>query len=88
MFDLGAKLPMSFYNTDAVSLAKSLLGKILVTDADGVITAGIIVETEAYMGKADRACHAFGGRRNSRNESMYLAAGHAYCILFTGCITA
>lgn len=78
------KLLCDFYKTDAVSLAKALLGKLLVTDTGGKITAGIITETEAYMGKTDRACHAFGGRRTARNESMYLPGGHAYVYLIYG----
>ena len=78
------KLLCDFYKTDAVSLAKALLGKLLVTDTGGEITAGIIAETEAYMGKTDRACHAFGGRRTARNESMYLPGGHAYVYLIYG----
>lgn len=78
------KLNMDFYKRDAVALAQALLGKLLVTKAGGALTAGVITETEAYMGVTDRACHAFGGRRTSRNESMYLSGGHAYVYLIYG----
>lgn len=78
------KLPMEYYSSDAVTLAKSLLGKVLVTVKDGVRTAGIISETEAYMGVIDRASHAYGGRRTERTETMYLPGGHAYVYLIYG----
>lgn len=80
----GEKLDLDFYRTDAVTLAKALLGKVLVTVTGGETTAGIITETEAYMGVTDRACHAFGGRRTARNESMYLPGGHSYVYLIYG----
>ena len=51
---------------------------------DGVEVCGIISETEAYMGVTDRACHAFGGRRTKRTETMYLDGGHAYVYLIYG----
>lgn len=73
------KLPIQFFKrTDVVLIAKELLGKIMVTEFNGTITAGRIVETEAYVGLTDRASHSFGGRRTTRNEYMYAAAGIAY----------
>ena len=78
------KLPRSFYlRKDVVEIAKNLLGKILVTNMDGVITAGRIVETEAYCGRGDKACHA-NGRRTPRTEIMYGEGGHAYVYLCYG----
>jgi len=73
-------LPRSFYlGPDVVSLAADLLGKFLVTrDEQGVITSGMICETEAYAGVTDRASHAFGGRRSGRTEIMYRVGGTAY----------
>ena len=50
MIVLGNKLSMDVYKTDAVTLARELLGKVLVTCSDGNTTAGVITETEAYMG--------------------------------------
>jgi DNA-3-methyladenine glycosylase len=73
------KLPSSFYmRTNVVAIARELLGKILVSHFDGVLTAGRIVETEAYNGIVDKASHAFGGRRTSRTEVMYEVGGRAY----------
>ena len=84
MICLSNKLSMDFYKKDAVILARELLGKVLVTCSDGDVTAGIITETEAYMGKTDRACHSYGGRRTARTETMYLPGGHAYVYLIYG----
>jgi len=79
------KLPLNFYERkDVVEIAKDLLGKILVTDFDGVRTSGRIVETEAYVALIDKASHSFGGRRTSRNEHMYASAGTAYVYICYG----
>ncbi|WEK36276.1 MAG: DNA-3-methyladenine glycosylase [Candidatus Pseudobacter hemicellulosilyticus] len=79
------KLDQSFYNrADVVKIAKEMLGKILVSHFDGVLTAGRIVETEAYEGVTDRASHAWNGRRTNRTEIMYGAAGTAYVYLCYG----
>ncbi|MDQ0965863.1 DNA-3-methyladenine glycosylase [Flavobacterium sp. W4I14] len=79
------KLKKEYYlNEDVVSLAKDLLGKILYTKIDNEITAGIIVETEAYFGIKDKASHAYGGRRTNRTETMYSNGGIAYVYLCYG----
>ena len=79
------KLTEEFYrNEDVVALARHLLGKKLVTRIDGLETAGIINETEAYAGESDRASHAFGGRRTARTEVMYATGGTAYVYLCYG----
>jgi DNA-3-methyladenine glycosylase len=79
------KVPLSFYDRkDVIQIAKELLGKILVTNFDGLITSGRIVETEAYVGIVDKASHSFGGRRTARNEHMYAAAGTAYVYICYG----
>lgn len=79
------KLPLSFYEgEDVVKISIELLGKILVTKWNGVLTSGRIIETEAYNGIVDRASHAFGGRRTARNEIMYGHAGTAYVYLCYG----
>lgn len=79
------KLKEEYYlNEDVVSLAKDLLGKILYTKIDNEITAGIIVETEAYFGIKDKASHAYGGRRTNRTETMYGNGGIAYVYLCYG----
>lgn len=79
------KLPLSFYQRDNVlQIARELLGKILVTKWNSIVTSGRIVECEAYNGIIDRASHAFGGRRTDRNEVMYREAGTAYVYLCYG----
>jgi DNA-3-methyladenine glycosylase len=79
------KLKEEYYlNEDVVSLAKDLLGKVLYTKIDNEITAGIIVETEAYFGIKDKASHAYGGRRTNRTETMYGNGGIAYVYLCYG----
>lgn len=79
------KLKAEYYqNEDVVSLAKDLLGKVLYTKIGDEITAGIIVETEAYFGIKDKASHAYGGRRTNRTEIMYSAGGIAYVYLCYG----
>jgi DNA-3-methyladenine glycosylase len=67
-----------------VTVARDLLGKILVTEFDGQRTSGRIVETEAYNGVGDRASHAWSGRRTARTEVMYAAGGTAYVYLIYG----
>ncbi len=79
------KLDHSFYDRkNVVLIAKELLGKILVTQIDGVRTSGRIVETEAYNGVVDRASHAFGGRRTNRSEHIYGGPGTVYVYFVYG----
>lgn len=78
-------LPRSFYlNSDVVEVAKLTLGKVLVTRHNGIISSGIISETEAYAGISDRASHAYGNRRTRRTETMYESGGKAYIYLCYG----
>ena len=68
------KLNLSFYDRkNVVLVARELLGKILVTEWNGIRTSGRIVETEAYAGEMDRASHAFGGRTNPHDQNIYMA---------------
>ncbi len=79
------KLPLSFYTrSDVVQIAQELLGKILVTRIDGQLSSGMIVETEAYCGENDKACHANNGRRTKRTEIMFQEGGKAYVYLCYG----
>lgn len=78
-------LPLTYYqNSDVLYLAKDLVGKYLFTDFDGVITGGMIIETEAYRGPEDRASHSFGNRRTARNEVMYGKGGISYVYMCYG----
>lgn len=84
-FNYMAKLPREFYTRpDVVHIGKELLGKYLFTYIDGVLTGGKIVETEAYCGENDLACHAHLGRRTTRTEIMYHEGGVAYVYLIYG----
>ncbi|MBA4196144.1 MAG: DNA-3-methyladenine glycosylase [Chitinophaga sp.] len=79
------KLTKQFYlQDDVVAVAENLLGKIIVTAFNGNITTARIVETEAYNGVADKASHAYGGRRTNRTEIMYANGGVAYVYLCYG----
>jgi len=79
------KLSPGFYQQeDVVALARQLLGKQLYTCVNGVLTGGIIVETEAYNGITDKASHAYGNRYTSRTAPMYQAGGIAYVYLCYG----
>lgn len=82
---LKQKLSREFYlRDDVVSIAKELIGKVLCTFKDGHLTAGIIIETEAYAGEEDKASHAWMGRRTTRNKVMYEEGGTAYVYLCYG----
>lgn len=79
------KIPLSFYSRkNVVQIAHELLGKIVVTNFESVITSGRIVETEAYIAITDKASHSFGGRRTARNEHMYSPPGTAYIYVCYG----
>lgn len=77
-------LNRDFYIKDGVTLAKDLLGKILVKEIDGVLYKGRIVETEAYMGVIDKACHSYNNRRTKKTEAMYREGGYSYIYLIYG----
>jgi DNA-3-methyladenine glycosylase len=74
-------LPANWYEQDVISAARGLLGKRLVRLIDGQRAGGLIVETEAYRGEEDLACHARAGLTR-RTAVMYGPAGHAY-VYFT-----
>jgi len=79
------KLPLNFYKRkDVVAIANDLVGKIVVTKFDGLVTSGRIVETEAYVAHVDKASHSFGGRRTAKNEHMYAHPGTAYVYICYG----
>jgi DNA-3-methyladenine glycosylase len=74
-------LDRKFYRRDTLQVARALLGKKLVRQINGLELAGMIVETEAYCGEADSACHAHRGK-TPRNAVMFGESGHAY-VYFT-----
>ena len=77
-------LQRSFYQRDTIVVSKGLLGKTLVHESSQGITAGLIVETEAYLGPEDQAAHSSGGRRTTRNEVMFGQKGRAYVYFIYG----
>ena len=78
------KLTKDFYEREnVVEIARDLIGKVLYTNFEEGVSAGIIVETEAYNGRNDKACHAFG-KRTKRTEVMYGPGGTAYVYLCYG----
>lgn len=78
------KLGQEFYNRDTVTVARDLLGKYLVRVIDGQTLAVRIQETEAYIGRIDKACHAYGYRRTQRTETLFAPPGTAYIYLIYG----
>ncbi len=79
------KLSREFYIRDNVTeVARDLLGKVLYTKINGLVTVGKIVETEAYKGDTDRACHAYPNRITKRNSIMFGEGGHSYVYMIYG----
>lgn len=74
-------LPRSFYEQEVTDVARLLLGKRLLRRVNGQLLSGVLLETEAYRGEEDLACHARSGR-TPRTSVMYGEAGHAY-VYFT-----
>lgn len=83
---MAIKIPsLSFYARETTLVARELLGCRLVHVAeDGARISGRIVETEAYLGVTDKACHTFGNRKTERTKSMYLDGGHSYVYFIYG----
>ena len=79
-----ARLSKEFYNRDTVQVSQDLLGKYLVRSYNGELLVGRITETEAYIGRCDKACHAYHYKRTARTETLFMAPGHAYIYLIYG----
>jgi len=77
----------SFFQQPTLSLARALLGKLLVKETELGTVSGWIVETEAYIGPEDRAAHGFGNQRTKRTEVMFGPPGYAYTfVMHTHCL--
>ena len=80
----GKTLGNNFFKRDTVEVAKNLLGKKIIRNISGNFFCAKIVETEAYLGLEDRACHSYGGNITKRNEILYKEAGTIYVYLIYG----
>ena len=80
----GKTLGNNFFERETVEVAKNLLGKKIIRNISGNFFCAKIVETEAYLGLEDRACHSYGGNITKRNEILYKEAGTIYVYLIYG----
>ncbi len=76
------RLSRDFFTRDGITVAKELLGKVLVHETTLGKVRAIITETESYMGVEDKASHTYGGRRTQRTEPMFHIGGTSY-VYFT-----
>jgi DNA-3-methyladenine glycosylase len=73
-----------YFLNNALYTAKNILGDILVLKKDNFVFEFKIVETEAYCGIKDKACHSYEGKKTKRNLSMYKSGGHIYVYMIYG----
>ncbi len=78
------RLDRAFFDRDTVTVARELPGRYLVRIWDGRPLVGQITETEAYIGRCDKACHAYGYRRTPRTETLFAPPGTVYIYLIYG----
>lgn len=80
-------LPREFYCRDTLIVAPDLLGKYLIREEEGEKLVLRITEVEAYIGRMDKACHAYGYKRTARTKTLFAAPGTAYLYLIYGMYT-
>lgn len=78
------RLAREFFTRDGITVAKELLGKVLVHETPIGRIRGIITEAESYMGVDDKGSHSYGGRRTERTEPMFHIGGTSYVYLIYG----
>lgn len=78
------RLPRDFFTRDGITVAKELLGKILVHETPAGTIRGVITEVESYMGESDKGAHTYGGKRTERTEPLYHMGGTSYVYLIYG----
>lgn len=81
------KLTRDFYARDTLTVARELLGKYLVRVVEGQALTVRLTETEAYIGRLDKACHAYNYKRTKRTETLFAPPGTAYLYLIYGMYT-
>ena len=79
-----ARLSREFYSGDTVETARALLGKYLVRRLNGELLVCRITETEAYVGRMDKACHAYNYRKTERTSTLFDKPGTSYVYLIYG----
>lgn len=79
-----ARLDRDFFLQDTLTAAQQLLGRYLVRVDGNEIMVCRITETEAYVGAVDKACHAYGGKRTPRTQTLYAGPGTVYVYLIYG----
>lgn len=79
-----AKLQRDFYDRPTLDVARDLLGNYLVRTQNGQRLVCRITETEGYIGRVDKACHAYGYKRTKRTETLFAPPGTAYIYLIYG----
>ena len=83
-FIIMKQLDKKFYNSDTLLVANDLIGKYLVRKYNNEYIVGIITETEAYIGAIDKACHAYGGKKTKRTQTLYCKGGICYVYFIYG----
>ncbi len=78
------RLSREFFTRDGITVAKELLGKVLVHKTPYGVIRGVITEVESYMGENDKGSHTYGGKRTERTEPMYHVGGTSYVYLIYG----
>ena len=78
------RLPLDFFARDTLTVARELLGMHLIRTVGGKTVTVRITETEAYIGRIDKACHAYGYKRTPRTETLFAQPGTAYIYLIYG----
>src|ERR1700733_10935134 len=79
----GRLMPRAFFERAPDTVARAVLGKLVVRRTPGALMVGRIVEVEAYIGDGDPAAHAAAGH-TARNSVLFGPAGHAYVYFIYG----